>query len=143
MASLSAALSLAGVWVANKAGWQASTTQQATEEGAARDEGTVGIGDTANTAHVASLPVPFEWSPMGVDLSLKPLPGQVRPDANGRCPYRHAVPINGGCWKKTAEPPEDCDEASYAYKGACYLPVFPRPRPPTSGPSDAPDGGVP
>ncbi len=142
VASLSAALSLAGVWVANKAGWQASTTQQATAAGEARDEGTVGLGDTAHPAPVASLPVPSEWSPMGVDLPSKPLRGQRRPDASGRCRSQNQVAINGGCWMKVPESPESCDDDSYVYKGSCYLPVFPRPPPPTSSPSDAPDGGA-
>jgi len=142
VASLAAALSLAGVWMVNKAGWRAATTQPPTEAGEARDAGTAGLGDTVLTAPVASLPVPSEWSPMGVDLPSKPLRGQRRPDANGRCPTQNQVAINGGCWKKQPESPEECDEDSYVYKGACYLPVFPRPPPPTSSPSDAPDGGA-
>jgi serine/threonine-protein kinase len=136
--SLSAALAFAVFWVATRSPGQASTTAH----GGDPDAGTVSLGDAALTEPIAARQATSTWSPMGLVLPLKPLPGQVRPDVSGRCPSRHQVPINGGCWKKTAEASEDCDDSSYVYKGACYVPMYPPPRPPTSGPTDAPDGGA-
>jgi hypothetical protein len=64
----------------------------------------------------------------------KLLPGQLKPDAKGRCRQGlHA--INGGCWMKVGL--EECREDGFAYfiyKGTCYLPVFPRARQPSSAP---------
>ncbi len=137
--SLSAALAVTVVWVAGRYGPEAWKT----EHGEVPDAGTVGLGDTALTEPVATRQETSTWSPMGLDLPSKPLPGQRRPDARGRCASKRQIAINGGCWKKQMEPPEECDEDSYVYNGACYLPVYHRPRPPTSGPTDAADGGAP
>ncbi|NPC81467.1 serine/threonine protein kinase [Pyxidicoccus fallax] len=106
----------------------------------AKDGGTVAVGDSALTALEPAPQAPSAWSTVALDVPPKPLPGQRRPDANGRCPGRTHVPINGGCWKKVAADPKDCDEeGSYWHKGACYMPVFPPPRPPTSNPARGPD----
>jgi hypothetical protein len=67
------------------------------------------------------------------DLPRKPLPGQVQPDAKGRCPKRLIV-INGGCWAKVDVAPEDCPASMYVYQGGCYLPMFTGGRVPTSAP---------
>jgi serine/threonine protein kinase len=139
--SLSTALAFAVVWVANRYGGEVFPLEQASRDSEERDGGTVGLGDTALTEPVATRQETSTWSPMGLDLPSKPLPGQRRPDAYGRC-SKHQVPINGGCWKKQIEPADDCDEDSYVYKGACYLPVYTPPRPPTSNPTDAADGGA-
>ncbi|MFP2925463.1 hypothetical protein ACLESO_09625, partial [Pyxidicoccus sp. 3LG] len=80
---------------------------------------------------------PFAWSAIAVDAPPRPLPGQLRPDAMGRCPHRAQFAINGGCWKRLATDLRDCDgTGDYVYKGACYTPVFLPPRPATSGPAD-------
>lgn len=64
-------------------------------------------------------------------LPPNPLPGQQRPDANGHCSSKLQVSINGGCWFKLAADVKDCDEYGYVYKGGCYYPAFPPPRPAT------------
>jgi serine/threonine protein kinase len=101
-----------------------------------RDGGTVAVGDSALTAPVSLSKAPSAWATIAVDLPPKPLPGQMRPDATGRCPHKTYVPINGGCWKKLAADPKDCAEVEYVYKGTCYTPVFAPARPPTSSPTE-------
>jgi serine/threonine-protein kinase len=107
----------------------------------ARDAGVVGLGDSVLTAPVASTQELPTGALIALDLPDKPLRGQIRPDANGRCPFRVHVVINGGCWWKAGEDAKDCEENAYVYKGRCYEPVFPRPRPATSEPAEARDGG--
>jgi hypothetical protein len=104
----------------------------------AKDSGTVAVGDTALTAPVSLVRAPSAWSTIAVDLPPRPLPGQARPDAKGRCPIRGQVPINGGCWLRLEIDVKDCDEnySYYVFKGACYGPAFPKPRPSTSGPAE-------
>lgn len=111
------------------------------EQKRARDGGTVAVGDSALTAPVTPSRAPFAWSTIAVDMPPKPLPGQARPDANGRCRTRGQVAINGGCWRPLKDSAKECDEESYVYKGDCYIPVFPPPRPATSGPAEQTDGG--
>jgi serine/threonine-protein kinase len=93
------------------------------------------------TAPVASTQELPTGALIALDLPDKPLRGQIRPDTNGRCPFRVHVVINGGCWWKAGEDAKDCEENAYVYKGRCYEPVFPRPRPATSEPAEARDGG--
>ena len=76
-----------------------------------------------------------ERAAIATDMPSTPFPGQTRTDANGRCPRRSEVAINGGCWKKLAVDVKDCDAEDSVYKGACYMPAFPPPRPATSNPS--------
>ena len=100
------------------------------------DASTVGVGDSVLTAPVASTQVPSGGTSIALDMPDKPLRGQFRPDANGRCPHKLQVPINGGCWWKVGEDARDCEEPSYVYKGRCYEPALPRSPPATSGPTD-------
>ncbi|MCY1020066.1 serine/threonine-protein kinase [Pyxidicoccus sp. MSG2] len=101
-----------------------------------KDAGTVAVGDSALTAPLPPKAAPSVWSTIALDLPPKPFPRQMRPDANGRCPRKGLVVINGGCWVKVALPPKDCDEIGYVYKDACYLAAFPPARPSTSSPAD-------
>jgi hypothetical protein len=108
---------------------------QVAEGADARTGSTVAVGDSALMAPVAPLRAPLAWPAIAVDMPPRPLPGQARPDANGRCLTRAQVAINGACWRELKVSAKDCDEESYVYKGACYSPVFPPPRPATSGPA--------
>jgi serine/threonine-protein kinase len=141
-ASLSAGVAFAVIYMANRYGWEASSPpEQATRDREERDGGTVGLGDAALTEPVAARQERSTWSPIGLDLPSEPLPGQLRPDSTGRCPHKSLVAINGGCWKKTDVDPKDCRDYFYEYNGACYQPILRPQSPPTSSPSDAPDGG--
>jgi serine/threonine-protein kinase len=102
-----------------------------------KDGGTVAVGDSVLTAPVPPPQAPSSGSTLSVDLPPRPLPGQKRPDANGRCPNKLQVSIHGGCWNKLNVDLNDCQgEGYYVYKGVCYVPVIPPARPPTSNPME-------
>jgi serine/threonine protein kinase len=65
----------------------------------------------------------------------KPQPGQLRPDASGRC-RKGLIVINGGCWGKTEVKTEDCLETWLVYQGGCYAPAFEPRREPASAPQE-------
>ncbi|MCP3139445.1 hypothetical protein [Pyxidicoccus xibeiensis] len=107
------------------------------EEDESRDGGAVAVGDSVLTAPVAPERAPSLWASIAQDLPPKPLQGQRRPDAKGRCPGKEQVAINGGCWAKLPADVKDCDDrGGFAYRSACYFPVMVKPRPATSGPAD-------
>ncbi|ADO75845.1 Protein kinase [Stigmatella aurantiaca DW4/3-1] len=76
--------------------------------------------------------VPPGGEGVALDLPQRPLPGQLKPDASGRCPGRSHTSLNGGCWRALEGGEEKCAEDEYVHKGKCYAPVFPRGRQPTS-----------
>jgi serine/threonine protein kinase len=115
-------------------------TAHLAQEEEARDGGSVALGDSILTAPVAPEKSPSVWASIAVDLPPKPLPGQRRPDATGRCPGKVQVAINGGCWTKLAVDLKDCgDWGGVEHKGACYQPAMTWPRPSTSGPTTQDD----
>jgi hypothetical protein len=65
----------------------------------------------------------------------QPLPGQLKPDAKGRCPPRQ-IAINGACWGKVDVPPDGCHGNTYVHQGGCYVPMFTRVPVPTSAPRE-------
>ncbi|MBZ4419683.1 protein kinase [Myxococcus sp. RHST-1-4] len=138
-ASLGGALALGAGWMLSaNPGEEAETVQaSAPEEG--RDGGTVAVGDSVLTAPVPLTRAPSAWSTIAVDLPPRPLPGQRRPDANGRCPLKEQVPINGGCWIKLNVDLKTCGEEGYIHEGGCYVPSVPPARPPTSSPANRPE----
>jgi serine/threonine-protein kinase len=137
-ALLAGPLTFAAIWWLSTS----ATQDQATKAVEQQDAGSVAVGEAVLTAPVESPHVPSAWSAIGVDLPSKPLQGQARPDARGRCAPRQ-VSINGGCWWKVEGEPKDCPVDSYVYEGRCYAPVLRSLPPPTSGPTDAPDAGAP
>jgi serine/threonine-protein kinase len=107
---------------------------------AATDGGTVAVGDSALRAPEAPVQAPSAWSTVAVEVPPKPLPGQRRTDANGRCPGKQQVPIHGGCWSKLNVDAKECDaEDGYVHQGVCYTPALRRPSPSTSSPAKVPD----
>jgi serine/threonine-protein kinase len=138
-ASMGGALALGAGWMLRaQLGAEVERRHAAVSEGEG-DGGTVAVGDTALTAPVPPTRPPSAWASVAVDLPLRPLPGQRRPDARGRCPLKAQVPINGGCWIRLPVEPENCKEEGYVYKGGCYVPSFPPARPPTSSPAERED----
>jgi hypothetical protein len=105
-----------------------------------RDEGASYVGDTAlMSAH------PFPEAPVrdavALEVPPKPLPGQVKPDGNGRC-RKGEYTINGGCWLKVElSNPGDCKgiRNGYEFKQGCFTPIFPPAREPTSAPMEPTD----
>jgi serine/threonine-protein kinase len=137
-AGLGGALAMGAVWRLSAPEGEQLEQARASAPEDTRDGGTVALGDSALTAPVSRSQPPSAWSPLAADLPPRPLPGQTRPDATGRCP-RSLIPINGGCWKKLAVDAKDCPDGDVVYKGACYTAAFPPARPPTSSPADTPD----
>ncbi|MDC0711421.1 serine/threonine-protein kinase [Stigmatella sp. ncwal1] len=106
-------------------------------------EATVGLAHAAVTEPVGSTEVPPGWEGVALDMPQRPLPGQLKPDASGRCPGRNHTSLNGGCWRALKGGEDKCaeDENEYVHKGECYAPVFSRGRQPTS--DSAQDAGSP
>jgi hypothetical protein len=111
------------------------TVAQGTPPKEQRDGGATYVGDTAlMSAHS------FAQVPLGKGVALevppKPLPGQLKPDANGRC-HKGEYAINGGCWVKVdVSDPDDCKgiRNGVEFREGCYAPIFPLGREPTSAP---------
>jgi serine/threonine-protein kinase len=80
-----------------------------------RDGGSVSVGDSAP----ASLSV---RGVIAVEIPPKPVPGQLRPDSNGRC-RKGQFAINGGCWFKVEVDLSDCSGNASAYNGNCMSPL--------------------
>jgi hypothetical protein len=67
------------------------------------------------------------------ELPKQPVPGQLKPDAKGRC-RKKQIAINGGCWRKVDLDPDECHGNVYVYQGGCYFPITVSGRQPTSAP---------
>jgi serine/threonine-protein kinase len=140
-ASLGAALALGAAWMFSTHPGVENAQRHASTPEEAEDGGTVAVGDTALTAPVPLSQAPFAESTISVDLPPRPLPGQQRPDANGRCPSKAQVSIHGGCWYKVTVDLKDCEgEGCFIYKSGCYAPALAPSRPPTSSPMERPGG---
>jgi hypothetical protein len=137
-ASLGGALALGSGWLLDAHPGEDARTVHASMSEEGKDGGTIAVGDSALTAPVSREHAPFAGAPIAEEAPPQPVPGQTRPNALGRCP-RNQVPINGGCWKKLAVDAKECTEGDVVYKGACYTPAYPPPRPPTSSPAEGAD----
>ncbi|MCP3138617.1 serine/threonine protein kinase [Pyxidicoccus xibeiensis] len=145
-ACLGGAVALGARWLLSAHPTEEAEPRQVSASDDAKDGGSVAVGDSALTAPVPLVREPFAWSIIAVEPPPRaPLPGQARPDAKGRCPGRGHVPINGGCWEKLNRDEKDCDEDYnyYVYKGECYAPAMPKPRPSTSGPAESTENKAP
>lgn len=105
-----------------------------------QDGGVTFVGDTATTSSQSAVQAP---SGKGIALEAppKPLQGQLKPDGNGHC-RKGLVALNGGCWLKVEVGDlENCRvvKSGVVFKQACYAPIFPTEREPTSDPVK-PDG---
>jgi serine/threonine protein kinase len=96
------------------------------------DAGTRGLGDSMHTSQSASQDpaVAPRTKAVGQQMPDQPLPSQIRAPCRGQ----GQLEINGGCWRRFADPPP-CEDGIYEWKGACYWPVQrPRAQPRTSKP---------
>ncbi len=135
-AVIAGGLVLSAIWRPGTSGQgQPAQSEQA-------DGGIVAVGDSVLTAPAASTHVSSGRTPIGLDMPDRPLPGQVRPDAQGRCPRGTQVVINGGCWIEVNVKDGRCPKDGYVYKGGCYEPAGPLQRPNTSAPAESCDGGT-
>jgi serine/threonine-protein kinase len=137
-AGLGGAVALGAAWMRSAHSTEEVEQVHASAPEEARDGGVVAVGDTALTAPVPLTRSPSAWSTVAEELPPKPLPGQARPNAAGRCPSPTLIHINGGCWVKLDVRLKDCDANynQYVHKGACYGPAYPPARPPTSSPTE-------
>lgn len=98
--------------------------------------GTAGLGDAAASLALEKAPAVSTAEGMGKAPLPEPVPGQVRPDQKGRCPFKWQVSLNGGCWGEATWEAEKCvGLGGQMFQGTCYMPVIPpeQKRPPTSG----------
>jgi hypothetical protein len=119
---------------------EAPTVAQKEAAGAGQaDAGTAGLGDAVSTASTTDTPAPSGQEGIAEEPLPEPLPGQVRPDAKGRCPHKREVALNGGCWMELPMDREGCDLLSgHVFKGTCYVPIISPGRQPTSSPTRKP-----
>lgn len=98
------------------------------------DGGATGLGEAASPDSPAVSPDSSEPRALAEETPPEPLPGQLRPDAKGRCPHKRHVALNGACWV-----PEDCSVfGGQIFKGRCYVPAMPSARKPRFTPSHRP-----
>jgi serine/threonine protein kinase len=105
------------------------------------DTDTAGLGEEAAATSMEQGSPPPHQEGMAEDVPPEPQPGQIRPDAKGRCPRKEQIPLNKGCWLEISLDSEACEgNGGRIFKKKCYLPVPPIPlqRPPTSSPPEKP-----
>jgi hypothetical protein len=135
LAAVALALGAGIFWgVSRQAARQSFVPGRAVAPSAPADEGTTGLGDTAS--RVTQGQPGASWpEAMSEDTLPEPLPGQLRPDAKGRCPGKQQVALNGACWLKASWEREECEVArGQTFNGVCYVPYIPPGRQPTSDP---------
>jgi serine/threonine protein kinase len=94
----------------------------------------VSLGDTSLNQAAAATKV-LTQKAIVLEVPKQPQPGQLRPDAKGRCPDKQ-IAINGGCWLKVDLGPEYCLGNVFTYQGGCYMPITASAPVPTSAPSE-------
>ena len=98
------------------------------------DTDPVGLGDAVVSTSTAAAPEPTGRKAMTEDTLPEPLPGQLLPNAKGRCAHKRHVVLNGACWVELDR--ERCEALNgHVYKNACYVPVLSPGRPPTAQPA--------
>jgi hypothetical protein len=100
------------------------------------EAGPTGLGEAAAATSLEQARHSSLQGAMAEDSPPEPLPGQVRPDAKGKCPGNKQVLINGGCWLEfPAVSARECElNGCVFFENRCYSPALPARRkpPPTS-----------
>ncbi len=105
----------------------------------APDAETRGLGEAAAATSQEPAPAHSLHEKLAEEPLPEPQPGQLRPNAKGRCPHKRQTALNKGCWLETSLDREGCTQINgQMYKGLCYVPFIPPGRPPTSSPTDKP-----
>jgi hypothetical protein len=105
----------------------------------ATDAGTRGLGEAAATTSMEAAPAASGHEKLAQEPLPEPQPGQLRPNAKGRCPHKGQTALNQGCWAETSLEREVCAQVNgQTYKGKCYQPIILPGRPPTSSPTGKP-----
>jgi eukaryotic-like serine/threonine-protein kinase len=92
------------------------------------DGGAAGLLDTTVGVPIQPATPPPSRAGVAKELPEEPLADQRR----APCTARHEVAIRGGCWLQLGNLKPPCSEETFEWKGACYLPSYPRGRPSTS-----------
>jgi hypothetical protein len=137
LAAAAVTLAIAAWRAAPGKAWQERSVARAERSRAESEKvGTAGLGDAAASMALEKAPAASSAEGMGKAPLPEPVPGQVRPDQKGRCPFKWQVSLNGGCWGEFTWEAEKCAGlGGQMFQGACYMPVIPpgQKRPPTSG----------
>jgi eukaryotic-like serine/threonine-protein kinase len=138
-----AALLALGLWlcgVRTQESWeQVSAVEPERSKTRLEDGGTAGVGDEAIATSTEASFAPSVPGGSPEDTLPEPMPGQVRPNAKGRCPHPRQMAREGGCWVKTVLNREQCEMLNgVILQGTCYMPVPTRERQPTSQPAHQP-----
>jgi serine/threonine protein kinase len=141
VASLTAGLAFVA-WV----GWSTFNKSQERPASAragvasAENGSATGLGDEVSAAPKAKTSESSAPELLAEEALPEPQPGQTRPAANGRCPRKGQVALNGGCWRPSNLERAVCEEEvrGYMFKGTCYLPIFLPGRQPASNPPGTP-----
>jgi hypothetical protein len=116
--------------------WPAETgSLRAARSGFARKGDAVSLGDAAQSASEEEPEKDADQKAIALEIPRDPLPGQLRPDARGRCRKKQIL-INGGCWLKVDLNPDECPGSGYEHQGGCYVPIFVPGRQPASAPRE-------
>jgi serine/threonine protein kinase len=128
---LAAAMTL-GLWPEETGSLRTGGPLSAARSGSKAEGDTASVGDTALSSSAAPVKEPARGV-IALELPKQPLPGQLTPDAKGRC-RKKQIPINGGCWVKVDFTADECPGTGYVHQGECYVPIFVPGRQPTSAP---------
>ncbi|HEX8701519.1 MAG TPA: serine/threonine-protein kinase [Myxococcaceae bacterium] len=109
------------------------TVEHAAANKAMQKEEAVSLGDAAQSSSDAVAKL-SSGGAITVEVPTQPFPGQMKPDAKGRC-LKKLIPINGGCWAKVDVDVEQCHgPIFFVHQGGCYVPAYEPGRQPTSAP---------
>ncbi|KFE61960.1 serine/threonine protein kinase [Hyalangium minutum] len=102
--------------------------------------GTTHLGEAASKETPPPVQSSFQRETISQEPPPEPYPGQLTPNAKGRCPEPKQIPLNGGCWGEVnTKDAEECEKNGWVLtKGRCYAPAMDTRRkpPPTSAPPD-------
>jgi serine/threonine protein kinase len=118
----------------------ASTKQQVAWSPGQSDRGTANLGEQTPEGTPSPAQMPSQKERISQDPPPEPFPGQLTPNAKGRCPEPKQIPLNGGCWGEVpSQDAEKCEKNGWVFlKERCYAPAMGSRRkpPPTSAPPD-------
>jgi serine/threonine protein kinase len=139
--SLAAVLLVLGAWHLMHLHSQSASVPQQPADSGRTEAGTSRLAEALPEAPKASSQPPAKQEAISQEAPPELLPGQLHPDARGRCPGRHQVPLHGGCWvEHPAKDAAECEEKGQVFiQGRCYARAFGHRRrpPPTSAPADS------
>jgi serine/threonine protein kinase len=118
----------------------ASRKEQVASSPGQTDGGTANLGEQAPQETLSPEQKSSQQETISQEPPPEPFPGQITPNAKGRCPGPKQIPLNGGCWVEyPTKNAEECEKNDLVFiKDRCYAPAMGSRRkpPPTSAPPD-------